>query len=216
MYFNRMLAILLLVLLMPMIAFAADAPPISGVFKEVPGAQFKYDGKTVEVMEFLSFYCDHCYSFEKAVPVIKGNFPKRIKWRIMPVYWGTGSSKPGEAYLLAEEAGKGEQMKKALFDANFVKKKDIGKLEVLESLAMELGLGFDFSRRLRSGEKAAEAQKSLEMARAYGVEGTPTFIIAGNISTNAEPFGSNTDALRDNIIAIVKSIIDSKGSSARQ
>lgn len=212
MYLNRMLAILFLVLLLPMTVFAADAPPINGVFKEVPGAQFKYDGKTVEVMEFLSFYCDHCYKFEKDAPVIKGNFPKKIKWRIMPVYWGTGSSKPGEAYLIAEEAGKGEQMKKLLFDANFIKKKDIAKLEVLETLAMDLGLGFDFSRRLRSGEKAAQAQKSLEMARTYGVESTPTFIIAGNISVDAHAFGSNTDALRDNIIAIIKSIVGGKAS----
>ncbi|OGQ57424.1 MAG: hypothetical protein A3J24_03880 [Deltaproteobacteria bacterium RIFCSPLOWO2_02_FULL_53_8] len=206
---------LFLVLLLPAAVFAVDAPAITGVFKEVPGVMFKYDGKTVEVMEFLSFYCDHCYAFEKAASVIKGNFPKKIKWRIMPVYWGSGSSKPGEAYMLAEEAGKGEQMKKALFNANFIEKKDIGNLAVLESIGMNLGLGFDFSRRLRSGEKTAEAQRVLQMARAYGVEGTPTFIIAGNLFTSPEPFGDNTDALRDNIITIIKSIIGGKGAKAQ-
>lgn len=213
MNFNKMLAALLFILLVPIIAVADELPSIKGVFKQVPGAQYKYDGKTVEVMEFLSFYCSHCYAFEKAAPVVKGNFPKKLKWRIMPVYWGAGTSKPGEAYLLAEEAGKGEQMKKALFDAIFVDKKNISDIAVLESLAMNVGLGFDFSRRLRSGEKAPEAQKSLEMAKKYGVEGTPTFIIAGSLSTDAESFGSSTDALRDNIITIIKGVIESKGAA---
>ncbi|MBI5886234.1 MAG: DsbA family protein [Deltaproteobacteria bacterium] len=206
---------LLLAMLLPMIAHADGALSIKGVYKEVPGAQFKYDGKTVEVMEFLSFYCSHCFAFEKAVPVIKGNFPKRIKWRVMPVYWGTGSSVPGEAYLLAEDAGKGEQMKKALFDASFRDKLDIGKYEVVESLAMEVGLGFDFSRKLRSGEKALEAGNILNLARTYGVEGTPTFIIAGNLKADTEAFGSDTSAIRENIITIVKSVLESKGSKAK-
>jgi len=209
---RRLLAFLLLVLLLPMTARADETSSIKGVYKKVPGAQFKYDGKTVEVMEFLSFYCDHCYVFEKAVPVIKGNFPKRIRWRVMPIFWGAGSPVPGEAFLLAEDAGKGEQMKKALFNASFRDKLDIGKFEVVESLAMQVGLGFDFSRALRSGEKAEEARNILNMARSYGVEGTPTFIIAGNLSADTEAFGSNTDAARDNVIAIIKGVLEGKGS----
>jgi len=180
---------------------------IKGTYQQLPGHQYNYDGKTVEIIEFLSFYCDGCYAFEKSVPVIKGNFPKKIKWKIFPLHWGEGSPKPGEAYYLAEEAGKGEQMKAALFNAHFVEKKDIGNMDVLEGIGAKLGLGFDFGRKLRAGDKAKHVQLALAMAEAYKVDETPTLIIAGNIMTNMHPFHHNADALRDNVITILKSII---------
>ena len=204
----RLLTAFILLVFLPLSILAAEGPSVKGVYSVTPDKQYRFDGKTVEVVEFLSFYCDTCYAFERAVPVIKGNFPKKVKWRIVPLYWGEGSPKPGEAYFLAQEAGKGEQMKKALFHANFVEKKDIGKMEVIEAIAAELGLGFDFSRRLRSGEKAEEARKAIEMARSYGIEETPTLIIAGNIMTNPHDFDHDTEAFRDNVIAIIQSILN--------
>jgi thiol:disulfide interchange protein DsbA len=199
--------VLSLFILLPAIALAASAPQIKGQYTTVPGKEFKYDGKTVEVLEFLSFYCGTCYEFEKSIPAIKGNFPKKIKWKLVPVYWGEGSSKPGEAYLLAEEAGKGEAMKKAIFKAHFVDKKDIGSVEVLESLAAQAGLGFDFSRKLRNGAKAAEAAKALDMAREYRIEETPTLIIGGNIATNPHASGHDMNDFKNNIMSIIGSIV---------
>lgn len=204
----RLLAAFMLLVLSPLSVIAAKGPSAKGVYSIAPDKQYRFDGKTVEVVEFLSFYCDTCYAFEKAVPVIKGNFPKKVKWRIVPLYWGKGSPKPGEAYFLAHEAGKGEEMKKALFHANFVEKKNIGDAGVLEAIAAGLGLGLDFSRRLRSGEKAEEAEKAIEMARSYGIEETPTLVIAGNIMTSPHAFGHDTGAFRDNVITIIKSILN--------
>ncbi len=197
----------ILIVLFPLSVFAAGNPSVKGSYSTVPGQQFKYDGKTVEVLEFISFYCNHCYQFEKAIPVIKGNFPKKIKWKIVPIYWGAGSQKPGEAYFLARDVGLGEEMKRALFRANFIERKDIGNIEVLESIAAEIGMGFDFSRKLRTGEKAEEAARALEMVRTYGVEETPTLVIAGNIMTNSHATGHGLEAFRDNVITIIKSIL---------
>lgn len=207
---QRLAIIIMFLCLLPLSAIATEKPSIKGVYTEVQGQQYKYDGKTVEIIEFLSFYCGGCYAFEKALPVIKGNFPKKIKMRILPVYWGDGSPKPGEAYFLAEEAGKGEQMKKAIFNAHFVEKKDIGDVAVLEAIGARLGLGFDFSRKLRTGEKAKEAQKALEMAKTYRIEETPTLIINGNIAANMHSFNHDIDAFRENVITIIKSIVESK------
>lgn len=203
---KRFLALALLILL-PAAVFAASAPEIKGKYTAVPGKEFKYDGKTVEVMEFLSFYCGTCYEFEKFIPAIKGNFPKKLKWKLVPVYWGNGSPKPGEAYFLAEEAGKGEQMQKALFKAHFVDKKDIGSVEVLESIGAQIGMGFDFSMKLRSGAKAQEAAKALAIAREYRIEETPTLIIAGNIATNPHAAGHDMNDFRNNVLSILRSII---------
>lgn len=206
--FKRMLLAIMVLLAasMSLTAFAAE-PGIKGSYRTVEGKGFKYDGKTVEIVEFMSFFCGGCYMFEKQVPIIKGNFPKKIKWKIIPVNWGESSPKPAEAYFLALDAGKGEEMKKAIFDAQFVQKKNIGSVEVLESIAADLGLGFDFSRRLRAGEKAAEVKKGMDMAREYRVEGTPTVVIAGNIMATPRESGQDLEQMRKNVITIVNSII---------
>ena len=183
---------------------------IEGTYELVPDKEQRFDGTIVEVIEFLSFYCKTCYAFERSVLVIKGNFPKKLAWQVVPIYWGKGSPKPGEAYLLAleEGEGKGEQMKKAIFDARFLRGREIGSVTLLVALGKEVGLSADFAGKLRSGVKAKEAAEALELAAAYKVKGTPTIIVAGNINTNPKKtFNHNMDGLRDNIITIIKSIL---------
>ena len=52
-----------------------------------------------------------------------------------PNLLGKGSPKPGEAYFLAEEAGKGEKDEGSPFPSlHFVEKKNIGDVKVLEEI----------------------------------------------------------------------------------
>ncbi len=202
--------ILAAVILFAFTVHAEQKADIQGVFERLDTREFTYNGEEVEIVEFLSFYCGHCYHFEKAIPVIKGNFPKKIKWKTVPIFWGEGSPKPGEAYFLAVEAGKGEAMKKALFHAIFEEHRDIGKIEVLEDVGMKAGLGFEFSRRLRNGEKAREAGEALLMANNNRIEETPSLIIAGNLKTTPGMVGGDISALKDNVITILRSIMEKK------
>ena len=205
MIYKKLFLILLSLVLLPFIVNAEEKSSIKGVYTQLPEFKFIFDGEKVEVIEFFSFYCVHCFEFEKSITVIKGNFPKKIKWKNVPIYWGNGSSKPGEAYLLAEEKGKGEQIKKALFEALFIEKRDISDMKVLENIGAKLELGFDFSRRLWAGEKEKDVNAALIMAKAYSVEETPTIIIAGNLRVIPGP---TIDAFRDNTITILKSILN--------
>ena len=38
--------------------YAGAETAVNGIYQKVPGYEFQYDGKAVEVIEFLSFYCD--------------------------------------------------------------------------------------------------------------------------------------------------------------
>ncbi|MBI5198365.1 MAG: DsbA family protein [Nitrospirae bacterium] len=194
-------------LLIPGSSWASGEPQVEGIYIPLPTHAFKFNGKQVEVMEFLSFYCGHCYHFESDIPVIRGGFPRKTSWKVIPIYWGNGSSKPGEAYLLAEEAGKGDKMKAALFQTAFVEKLDIGKVELLEKLGTEIGLGFDFSKRLRAGEKTKVAQQNLDMAKAYGVNETPTLVIAGSLMTSPSLVRGGDSAFLQNVNTIIGSIL---------
>ena len=203
---KNILIVLTCIILIPLSSYAGKTPEIKGMYNTIDGQEFSFNGKQVEIVEFLSLYCGHCYHFEKAIPVIKGNFPGKIKWTTIPIYWGDGSPKPGEAYFLAVDAGKGEQMKKAIFNAIFVEKRDIGQVEVLEDIALKVGLGFDFSMRLRSGEKAKDVGEAILLANKYNIQETPTLIIAGNMKVTPGMF-IGLEAFRDNVIIMLKDIL---------
>ncbi|MBL7031551.1 MAG: DsbA family protein [Nitrospira sp.] len=206
--FLGLFIVLLILSAMSISLHAGTSPLIRGVHTIIESENFKFDGKTVEVIEFMSFYCHTCYDFESAIPVIKGNFPKKINWKTVPIYWSEhGSPKPGEAYLLAEEAGKGEAMKKALFKAQMVEKRNIGDVSVLDEIAGKIGLGADFSKKLRSGEKAEEVQKAVDLSRKYGISETPTLIIAGNIKTDPHPMEHDLNRFKLNALSIIGSIL---------
>ena len=206
---KNILLIFTCIILLPLSSFAGKTPEIKGVYNEIPGQEFSFKGKQVEIIEFLSMYCGHCYHFEKAIPVIKGNFPGKIKWTTIPIYWGNGSPKPSEAYFLALDAGKGEQMKKAIFHAIFVEKRDIGQIDVLEEIGLKVGMGFDFSMRLRAGEKSKEVGEALLLANKYGIQETPSLIIAGNLKVTPGMF-IGLEAYRDNVIIMLKDILKNK------
>ena len=208
MFLRKLLIVCTLLIMTSFSVHAETRPVIKGTYTNVPGVQFNFDGKQVEIIEFFSFYCGHCFEFEKSIPVIKGNFPKKIKWRQVPIFWGEGSPKPGEAYFLAKDAGKGEEMKNAIFKALFIEGKDIGKVEVLEELGLKIGLGFDFSHKLRTGEKAGEVGKAILMTKTYGIDETPILIIAGNIKTSPHMIEHSMSNLRDNAITIIKSLFN--------
>lgn len=204
----RFIMFMLLLVALPVSVGAGDEQAIQGVYVRMPEFKYNFDGKQVEIVEFFSFYCGHCYELEKIIPVVKGNFPKKIRWRSIPVYWGKASSKPGEAYLIAEEAGKGEQMKKALFEALFIEKKNIGDEAVLEDIGTKIGLGFEFSRRLRAGDKEKEAKAALIMMDAYKINETPSLVIAGNLRINPGMGVGTMEFFRDNMITVIKSILN--------
>ncbi len=206
---NKIFLLSFMLLMLSSFSYAEEMS-IIGAYDRVPGQSFTYEGKQIEIVEFLSFYCGHCYNFERSIPIIKGNFPKKIKWKTLPIFWGKGSPKPGEAYLIAVDEGKGEQMKKALFEAVFIEKQDIGKIEILESIGIKVGLGFDFSKKLRGDEKAVAAREAVDLARSYGINETPSLVIAGNIRTSPGKVNGNVDLMRDNTILILKSIFNAK------
>jgi len=99
-------------------------------------------------------------------------------------------------------------MKKAIFKALFIEGKDIGKVEVLEELGVKIGLGFDFSHKLRTGEKAGEVGKAILLTKTYGIDETPVLIIAGNIKTSPHMLEHSMNNLRDNAITILKSLLN--------
>lgn len=85
--------------------------------------------------------------------------------------------------------GRQDQVVDALFRAYFREGRDIGDKAVLAEIAGEAGMDAEMTATLLAGESdAAEIRARDAHARARGVNGVPTFVVAGQyVLTGAQP-----------------------------
>jgi predicted DsbA family dithiol-disulfide isomerase len=93
-----------------------------------------------------------------------------------------------EGYQYAREHGKGNDYNHRVLEAFFVEGRDIGDINVLTSLAGEVGLDEkEFAEVLRSRKYRAAHQQALRHAyEEAGVTGVPMFVIGNQVLTGLQ------------------------------
>lgn len=129
----------------PVMAFASAAAPVQyqqGVHYDVVAEKAT---TKPEVLEFFSFYCPHCKAFEPFAQALNKNLPKGVSLtkhhvdflRVAPPELQQSLAK---AYVVAKNAGKGDQIADAIFDylhnqrAAFNNEQDIRSLLVVNDI----------------------------------------------------------------------------------
>lgn len=161
----------------------------------------------VRITEFLSFYCGNCYRFNGYKKHLKEKYGERLEIELRPIYWGKQSVKPPKAYVIALRAGKGEEMKDAIFKARFVDGRDIGDVKVLEEIASGIGLSREDIAAIGSGAANNEVLENIRLAQEYGVEETPTLILDGNIKVTPHETGDDVAKMDENLDKIIGGIL---------
>ena len=92
----------------------------------------------------------------------------------------------------AKSKGLQDEMKERLMKAHFTEGRSPADTETLVSLAQEIGLDGTESRAVIEGDAYAEAVRAdAELAREYGIQGVPFFVIAGKYGVSgAQPSDS--------------------------
>ena len=174
--------------------------PAAGEFVKLAKPTTYEPGK-VKIIEFLKFDCSHCYDLHKNMPQLLKKYGDNISITYVPIVWPGQSTKSIEAYIIAEQMGKGEEMQKALFQAQFVNNTNAMESTLaLENVASSIGLGTDFNSKLEGNEARNAALSNLALMTKYDVQGTPTLIINGNLNVNP-PTSANLDAVIGSLLS---------------
>ena len=192
----RKASIIVILLIWSATAYAAA---LNEQYVVVPDKKNTHESGKVKMVIFFDFFCPHCHQFDTVVvPLLQREYGKRLQVTYIgfPILY-EDSVIPIEAYELAKDAGKGEEMKRAIFDAIYYQRKEGANPDVLSSLAKSIGLdGEKFKKMLASGEKKKEVLEGKDLAKSYGATSTPTVIIDGNM------------LIKDNSLATISSIIN--------
>jgi len=166
-----------------------------------------YEPGKVKITEFLKFNCPFCYMLHTNMPQVLEKYGDNVTITYVPIVWPGESTKSIEAYIIAEQMGKGKEMQDALFKEAAAEGLTNGKenlimmnsVPTLEGVAASIGLGADFNATLERNDANGAALVNLEFMNKYGVQSTPTIIINGNRTVNP-PTAANLDTVLSSLL----------------
>jgi len=152
---------------------------------------------TVEVVEFFSYGCPHCYRFEPYVNSWMAKKSDNIKFVHVPAVFSkldengqrVASNKNWEflaqLYYASEVLGIEEKMHPAIFEAMHGSGKKIRSFDDLKALFSQHGVSAEkLEQALNSFTVVAKTRRAMSMTDAYGINSVPNVVVQGKYMTN--------------------------------
>lgn len=158
----------------------------------------------IEVVEFFSYGCPHCYAFE---PLLEGwlkKLPPDVAFRRVPAAFNASWEGLAKIYYALEATGQWEALHKRVFAAIHVQRLRLDKEADIAALVKSAGQDdAKFLDAYKSFGVATKIRQSKQLAEAYKIDGVPTLGIAGRWFTSGSLAGSheNSLAVADQLIA---------------
>lgn len=191
---SRALA-LLLVLLLPLAACAADTAPVAGRdYEEIRGgAPYRPLAGKVEVVEVFAYWCPHCAHFQSSVEAWARKLPANVRFDYVPAAFQLDDPL-ARAFFAAKSAGKlavtHDATFRAIHEAQTLPRN--ATIDEIASFYGTLGLDPATTRAAMTGfTVGGQMQQARDFALRSGVEGTPTLIIDGRYRVTGRTLDDN-------------------------
>lgn len=134
----------------------------------------------VEVVEVFSYACIHCATFQSEVNDWKKSLPANASFSLMPAAWNPSWEMVARAYYASEALGIVDKTHDAFFNAIFIDKIPFATLQDIASWYTKFGVTEQaFLDAANSFTTNTRIQRSKQMVPKYGVDGTPSVVVAG-------------------------------------
>lgn len=137
-------------------------------------------GKKIEVIEFFSYACIHCYNLEPALNGWLKQKPADVEFKRVPAVFRDSWVPLAKAYYALEALGLVDKLHQRLFVAIHDQNVHLEDQKVLFDWVAKEGVDRKkFVDTFNSFSVQNRAQRAVDMTRDYGIEGTPALVVAG-------------------------------------
>lgn len=135
----------------------------------------------VEVLEFFSYACPHCYALQPHVVKWAAQLPANATFVRVPVSFGRREwGQLSRAYYALEATGDLARLDDALFEAIHKQHRPLSSLDQLAVWAAENDVdAAKFRAAFESPGVSAKAMRAEQLSRDYKVNGVPSLIVDG-------------------------------------
>jgi thiol:disulfide interchange protein DsbA len=141
-------------------------------------------GKKVEVIEFFSYTCPHCFGFDPGLKEWVKKQGDNIVFKRIPVGFRPDWVPHQKVYYALEAMGKVEEYHQQIFDAVHVQHAQLRTDEDMINFMVKLGLDKQkFTDAYTSFSVNAKVKRVSQLLPNYKVEGVPLIVIDGRYTT---------------------------------
>ncbi len=150
----------------------------------------------IEVVEFFSYGCPHCYSLEPAIEAWSKRLPPDVVFRRIPVGFNALYENYQKIYFALEAMGEVDKMHAKVFNAIHQQRQRLDKEADIAAFMQANGVdGQKFIEQYKSFSVQAKVRQAKQLSDAYRIDGVPTLGVQGQYVTSGSLAGSNERAL---------------------
>lgn len=161
---------------------SAPAAPTQGTdYALITPPQNQITSGKVEVIEFFSYGCPHCFHLQPLLNDWKARLPANAVLIKVPVAFGRREwGQLVRAYYTLEATGDLRRLDDALFNAIHEERKPLFDVDALAAWAAANGVDANkFRTAFNSPEVTQKAMLAEQLSRDYKIQGVPTITVAG-------------------------------------
>jgi len=134
----------------------------------------------IEVMEFFFYGCIHCFHLDPKLQKWEKSKPKDVQLILVPTIFRDSWEPMARTYYALDSMGQEGKVHDALFRAWNVENTALLEESAIVNFVSARGVdGSKFSAAYNSFSVQSRVNRSKQMIRSYGIEGTPTMIVNG-------------------------------------
>lgn len=163
-------------------------------------------GDAVEVMEFFSYLCSHCNTFEPYVDSWSKRIPDYVDFKRIPVVFGRASWELyARAFITAEIMNLPEEAHIAMMNRLWKDRKIMRSMDEIADFYVQFGADKEkFLSTAQSFAVDGRIRKDEQMVRDLGISGTPSMVVAGKYRVSGSSALPSFDAMLDVVDYLVE------------
>jgi thiol:disulfide interchange protein DsbA len=188
---------------------AAQGGPVAGTHytKLAQPAPVSTPAGKIEVVEFFSYGCPHCYALEPTLEAWAKRLPADVVFKRVPVGFNALYENYQKIFYALEAMGQVEHMHRKVFDAIHQQRQRLDKEADIAAFMQANGVdGAKFLEQYKSFSVQAKAKQAQQLSSSYKIEGVPAMGVQGRYVTSGSQAGSNERALAvtDTLVQMVR------------
>ena len=160
-------------------------------------------GGKVEVIEFFSYACGHCYKLEPFLESWAKKLPADVVFKRVPGVGSAAWSQLGLLYYSLEAMGKLDSLHNKAFDAMHKDNTNLANPKIREQWLGKQGIdAAQYNAVEKSFTVQSKLARALQLMGAYKVDGVPMVIVNGKYVTSTSHAGTP-----ERVIPVVEQLI---------
>ncbi len=144
----------------------------------------------VEVIEFFSYHCVHCFNLEPSIAAWSKKLPKDVSFRREQIVWGKQMEPLARLFATFNITKTLDRLHAPALTAMVQQRVNLAdEAEMSKWLATQKGVDSKaFMQVYKSFGVNSQVARATQITRDYAIQGTPTIVVAGKYATlAAEP-----------------------------